>query len=472
MPVQVVPGVGQELAPSIEAFAQGLEKYMKPNHDFQIAMQKAIGGNPELAQRLADTEYNAPGTLARMGFGDLGKVISSIPESEKAQFLRTSRGEILANDKKHLQQDTAQTGFDLDRLNDTINYLKDPNNKAVTADAILHRLTGQTSAQRKHTELESATLEAELPARQAEAGTATAKAQTARQAYESALENLPNLANTDFLATARDFASGKANGATVAALFNTPGANEALSKAIGVVEEERQIALRERLAAERGDKTDDKTLTREAYNAYQQSKFSGTLAAWKTIIGDPAKVEAIKAKKPGDLTQEDKDVIHATDAQRQMQSIRKVSEIRNQNTTVRNAINDISVAKQRNEGLASIQTLVGNLNNILKEKAGNTGETLIAKFGGIPAVGESEPGHNIISGRGTGLYFVDSQGKRVDDSRAVAEPRSGFDGLSTDELQAYTVIKGMSKEERTKALKNMATLRPDVYKHIKGLLNE
>lgn len=486
--VQIIPGPGKELAAAAESFAQGLEKYMKPDHEFQIAMQKAIGTNPQLAQNLADLEYNAPGTLDRMGFGNLGKVISQVPESAESTVQRTARGEIVEGAKAKVKLGNEQTGFDLSRLNETIHFLKDPQNKAVTADMILKKLTGQTTGERDETlartdeiKARTAGVKTENEVAAAEAPTKIAKAGVARKAYDDALKNAPELAKTDFLRVARDFMTGKADGATVSALFNTPGAQEALSKAIQSVEEERQIALREHLEAmreTRADKSSEALTTREAFSRYQATKGAGTLDAWRTILTDPHKADEIRKKDPEKLTQDEKDILHAATAQDQLQDMQSIGEVRALNGGIRTALRDLEEAQKKNDGPAAMQTYIDNLNNMLDQKAIASGKNITAKYGPRPSIGESEAGtltkHPMLSlgmgSEGTGLYYVGEDGKRIRDDEVFSEPKVGLGKLSANALRAYTEIQGTPQAQHAAALENLKKANPKLYDEVKSFI--
>lgn len=450
MGISYEPSISEQIGPAaFEAFSKGLSKMLQPHHDFQIAMQKAVGSNPQLAQQLADLEYNAPGTLDRMGFGNLGKVIAAVPESEKSQFLRTSRGDILKADKQALQGQITQGGFDLDRLNDTINFLKDPKNVAVKSDEILNRLTGQTSAQRQET--------------QAKADTATASGAVAKKAYEDALAKNPELQKTDFLSLARDFAAKKEGSSQlVSAAFATPGASEAMNAAMQIVQDEATQAFRERLAGVTKGKEEDDLLTRQAFAAYQATKRAGTLDAWKVILKDPNKVIEARAKDPSKLTQPERDIIQAANAQEQMQNMVDVQEIQRQNTAISGPVTAIAqhVAVQEARGgdidKGFITAQVSNLNTALVA----AGKNITARFGKIPDVGAKE-----ASGwfKPTGIYYVDAQGKRVsDDEVVVRQPNS----VSADALRAFSEIQGVPENLRQQAWDNLKKANPSLYDEV------
>src|SRR5258708_37757455 len=133
MGITYEPSIGEQRGPAIDQFAKGLSKALQPNRDFQIGMQKAIGGNPALGQQLADLEYNAPGTLDSLGFGDLGKVIAAMPESPAQTARRSKRGDIVGAEAAKLQGANTQSGIDLERINNLKHFIDENKGKPIMA---------------------------------------------------------------------------------------------------------------------------------------------------------------------------------------------------------------------------------------------------------------------------------------------------------------------------------------------------
>lgn len=471
--VQVLPGFGDVLAPLAEEFGKNLEKFLAPNLEFQKAMQKAVGSNPALAQQLADLEYNAPGSLRQMGFGELGDVIAQIPESPEQAAFRKKRGLVQDTLEKKIELEGANTGVSLDRINNVMKYLQENKGSAVLTDDILRTLTGQTQGQRDITEAGATVAKAEVPV----------KVGQARLAYDQLVKQQPGLGNTDFLKLARDFLSGDADGKTISDIMsgNTPGADIAFRAALQSVAEERQIALREKLASqheasverrigEREDKREQLLLTGKAYDAYRQSRFKGTLDAWKASLSDPQKMVDVRKKIESgtleqDLTQEERDLLEVDRAQTRMQSEQDLRNARDINEVIRKATNDVAVAQHRGEPESAIQTYIANLNNALAQKRELTGQHITAKFGDAPRVGEK---NTTFWGRNpTQLYYVNDQGVRIDDSEVFAEPKIGVGGLSLAGRRAYMEIEG--SPDKQAALANLKAANAALYNEVAPL---
>lgn len=476
--VQILPGLGEQLGPAIDEFSKGLEKYIAPHLEFQKAMTKAIGQNPELAQQLSDLEHNAPGTLDRMGFGKLSDVISQIPESEKSAFLRKNRGEIEQTQKGALDLQNAQQGFDLGRLNDTINFLKDPKNAAVTADEILHRLTGQTTAERTISQNKATVSSAETPV-------AVGQASIAQQQLTTALSTYKNLANINFGQIARDMIAGRADGKTVAALMSgdVPGAREALNAAFEVEKENRQIALREYLSAKtmerevmmlgkRDQLGQDKEETIKAYDAMKASGMTGTLDAWKTVLFDPDKALEAQNTEPGKRTQQQKDIVEALDAQNTMQKRKEVYEARMVNSDLGKHLMDFNRIR-RTGSEAEINGAIATINTDLENKYQAVGgKRLKAVWWYKPNVGEPVPeGHGIWHlDADKQLFYVDANtGLRVPDSDATATPdmrKTPDEAISSDVLEIVSGLQSVGAKERDTYLNTLKETNPTLYNQV------
>lgn len=81
MTIPYLQGWGDTLSQTVPQIGAGIAHVLNPNLDQQLALKKAIATNPQLAQSLADLEHQAPGTLQRLGLGNVGDTISQIPMS-------------------------------------------------------------------------------------------------------------------------------------------------------------------------------------------------------------------------------------------------------------------------------------------------------------------------------------------------------------------------------------------------------
>src|SRR5690349_13348537 len=92
MGVTYLPGLDQQLGPAIGKLADAVNNYFQPNKEFQKHLQAQLAANPELIVKFADLEAKSPGTLARLGFGNLGQDIAQVPESAAGEISRTQKG--------------------------------------------------------------------------------------------------------------------------------------------------------------------------------------------------------------------------------------------------------------------------------------------------------------------------------------------------------------------------------------------
>lgn len=501
--VFVAPDPSQVLGPALQQLMEGINHVINPNFAFQQSMKHALGTNPELAQQLADLETNAPGSLQRLGFGDeLTKTIGAIPQTINNQVTQGNRATLVDTKNKQIQTADTQAGFDLGRLNDTIKFLADPNNKDIKADEILKRLTGQTGSERATAgseatikEAEAGTAPAYYAARTSEAGSQAtsaaaaataapakaaaeiagagaevAKAGVAKQAYQQALENLPNLKNVDFMRMAREAASGQLNMSTAAATLATPGAGKAFQMAMRAVEEEKQRGLQMFLHAQQGKDHADNMLTTEAFQRYQATKGAGTLDAWKQVLSSPKMVNDIRAKNPATLTQDDKDILHAADANDMLQDREKLNSSRTLNASIAADMGRLETAASKGEGPEAINTYLSNLNTSLAQKASITGETYTARFGARPEVGDKTKTMLGTWGEGSGLYYVDKDGNRVDPAKVFADPMTGGAQLNALAMRTYATLQSLPAADRQKQLLRVQKEKPEVYNLIKGMI--
>lgn len=419
--VQVVPGVADQLAEPLQMFAAGLEKYMKPDLEFQKAMQKAIGVNPQLAQQLSDVEKSSPGTLDRMGFGNLGKVISSIPESVEGQAGRELRPDAVAAAKTKIILDKEKGGFDLQRLIDT--------NKAIAAnprlrgDEIYRLLNGHSIA---GAEIE----QAEAGAAPAEAAAKKSTAEITRAAMDKAMENLPAMKDMDFMKMARDYRNPSApplDAGTLAAMNNIPGVKQAWDQALEGVDREKADALQRFLARDRNDLKEN-FKTEKAFQMYKDSN-TGTLDSWKTFMfeGGREKIPDLQArqKKGEKLTSPELDLLHTYEGEQRLNLQERMKDLNTVNARIEAAHSKLAAADKGNESPESINLLAVDLQGALDQKSEITGRKIIVRTGKRPDVGDADYSFWGTWGQGQGLWFADEDGRRLDPSAILADSPVG-----------------------------------------------
>jgi hypothetical protein len=114
----VLPSDYGNLSESIGKIAESTAKMINPFHDLQMEMRNQIALNPELAQHLSDMESASPGTLERMGLGNVGKTIAKIQPSH-GQIIENAVRPVLEQRLKNpqaLEQQVTQTATGMNPL--------------------------------------------------------------------------------------------------------------------------------------------------------------------------------------------------------------------------------------------------------------------------------------------------------------------------------------------------------------------
>lgn len=477
--VQFEPSAADQLAHPLQEFVTNLGNLLKPNQQFQLGMQKALGANPELAQNLADLEYNAPGTLSAMGFGQLGDILSKIPESTDSQLRRTQRGEILDLGKKKIQLESGKTGFSLERLNATIDAIrKDP---SLSADAIHKELTGLTVDEAKGVPLRNELTQGEIRHVNAEASVEEAEAPVKiaiakrQQQLQDTLDKNPQLQNYDALDVVRRMMNGESVN-KFREFLALPGAQEAVTHAQSILMQRASLDERTLLRAQYNHQlsAEERQNIIQAGKALSASGRVGTLQSWRTVLEHPEKVEDIRSKqtKGENLSQEEKDILAASKSQQEMQD---TQDAREQNVVNNNLIQARRVAEasaKASDSPAGLDLALKPLNDLFALSANRTGKFYQANYGAKPEVGKKigEDTRRLGGLRGSehGLYFTDENGTRVDDNAPFKNQAPGT--LSSEELRTLTILKGLAPADRAKEITRMQKDRPDIYNKIKDRL--
>jgi hypothetical protein len=458
---QFEPSLLQQLGPeNVEGFGKAIGNILKPNFEFQQAMHKAIAGNPKLAQEFRDLEANAPGTLSAMGFGAVGDVINMMPESQENEFSRKNRGEIIDKEKQKLDIQHSEQGITIQRLNDTVKLLQD--NPAVRSDAILSSLGLGSAAQRAKAALDLQVTQAKAPAE-------IAKAKSELEAYNDIIAKAPHLQEVNFPQLARDFDAGKPVGGAIAMMLSgiRPGTKEAMEQAMRAVAEEKVMANERYMAALRNDNTKENLVRREAFTSWN-STHAGTLEAWETVISNPQKVEELKSKTTP-LTQSEKDILAAANAQKQGVIHQQYSVMSKVMADRRKAENELFALEKADRPIEDKLQKVDELNMALAAQADITGKRYTAHYGEIPG------GEHMLRSNEVGLWYSDDSGKRVENAKVQEVAKSKAELLSAlglEELNAYSAMSKMSKEEQKSQLERMQKMRPDVYKRLSPLFDQ
>lgn len=279
MGVSYIPGPEQLLAPAAAQIAEGLQKYLQPQKEFQQRMQQAIGQNPALMGQLADVEYEAPGTLQRLGFGALGVTIASLPPSPQKQFQVQNREKIVRGATAKLEADTAEAEDAPEKL------------ERDKAEHTQRMQSGEQSIRRGAQVLETGAIELDFAKR--------------RQAL---VRTLPDLGTIDFYDEARKFMGGKLNGEKTAAFFASDETRLPFVDALNALQRERDRAVTVTMENNRrADADGDKVAARRSQNAFlafQRAGDAGTVETWEQYLYDPAKQERARGLADGTIKPE------------------------------------------------------------------------------------------------------------------------------------------------------------------------
>ena len=369
MGIQILPSVGDQIGQGISQIAAGLDKYLNPNRDLQLQMQRAMASNPELVQSMADLEANAPGTMARLGLGQLANVVQQVPMSLKA----TTESAVKP---RAAEQATSRQAADISSSNLAVNknaldaekvkaaskiMAADP---SITFDAALRTLTGETQTERTDAQTASKLK--------------TAASENQLKTLQRAGQLPEDLSKIDWKSKATDFLNSKLPGSEVAAYFGNPDTARAFGEAIDAIKQERQIAAQRAMLALRGDNSVDNFRTQKAFQEYQKSGGVGTLAAWESFLFDPA--TQMKAKQlmanPSAVSDADKDlfaVAKVTKTQIDTDKLGSVTLINDKIAALLKKIDNAASDQERD-------VLITGLNHEFQQRAAIGGVKLTAQY--------------------------------------------------------------------------------------------
>jgi hypothetical protein len=428
MPIQILPSTGDAIAGTIKDLTAGVDKYLNPNRDLQMAMQRAMASNPELIQHMADLEGNAPGTMARLGLGpDISSIVQGVGQSAAAQGEAATRPG--AAKQAVAQQGAATSTAELTTSKNALNsdlvkkagqiMAADP---SITFDAALKTLTGETATERatagRKNQLEAANQPNALKTIQRAAG-------------------LPeDISKIDWSTEARKFIDGQLPGSLPAAYFGSPDTAKSFQEAIDAEKQRRQLEASKVVAAMRGDRGVDNFRTQKAFQEYQKAGGVGTLDAWQGYLFDPNKQSRAReliANPKLATTPEDKallDVAKVTKEQIDIDKLRDVTLVNDKLATQLKRIDEATTDAGR-------AVSIDALNQLLKQRA---------SLGGIPLTATWENRTWPFSDR---IQFKTKDGKLIDPetvSSIIADP------YATD-----IMMKGPQLSERASQALDMIT---------------
>lgn len=406
MGIQIIPGPGDQIAGTIKDIASGIDKFINPNKDLQLAVQRAAATNPELLQHMADLEANAPGTMGRLGLGQLAPIIGAIPQSAQAAGEAATRpraaeqatsAQSAAIATSNATTAKAQLTGDLVKKAGNI-MAQDPN---ISFDAALKTLGLDTQSERT-------VADTKAKVTVAEGDKALATVLRARQLPE-------DLSEIDWTTEARSFLNGDLAGSAAAAYFGNPDTREAFSTAIREIMTQRQIDATTAWHAMRGQGVDNLE-KRQAFAWYTKTGGVADLDTWRQYLFRPEArqraAELLAGAKP------------ANDQEKALLQIAQVNKEFTNSNQLRNVakINDaISTAMKRVEDADTPdkkQQAINSLNLALKQRAALGGMDVQAEW-------KDEKWYNLLDS--DRLIFKDKNGKVVDPENVqaiIADPEA------------------------------------------------
>lgn len=434
MGISYIPGPEQLLAPAATQISEAVVNYMRPDLKFQRAMQMQLGQNPALIQQFADVEANAPGTLARLGFGQLGSMISQTSQSAVGRGEAAQRPGAAANAVSAQEADTAKNMYTADNIKTAAALVREKPELAF--DAALRLVSGETAAERSQNE-DKATV-SKLTTDQIEQGKLKAN------------KNQPAIPPEQLQKDARMMANGQLDGSLLNTYLNNNEVREGFLLAVDV---ERDRMTREAATAERIARGESGNLNqRQAFQRYRDTD-AGTVSAWQEYLGDPKikeKVKVLQARKYETLTIEEKDLLEVARSDEFELAANRIGKVNQYNVVLSNGIAAIRKMHDENVGESLIQAQVAGLNDNLSQKNQLTGQQIRAVFG-------KEDGSGWFGMDKTRLHFVDQDGKVVKEGTVLSPyaPQSVEADISARVTRAAMMLSGQNLQERQASLERI-----------------
>jgi len=112
MPVTILPGVDEYLRPGIEKLGDTISLFTETDRRTQRAIRNMLIENPSLIQQFADLEHKTPGSLKKLGFGNVSNLISGVGPSPELQEQERLGGKKLDVSEKRLNLEERQIGLE------------------------------------------------------------------------------------------------------------------------------------------------------------------------------------------------------------------------------------------------------------------------------------------------------------------------------------------------------------------------
>lgn len=382
--VTYIPGdasqVGQGLAQIVDAY----HRMKNPNLDFQKAMQAHLATNPESIKALADLAKNSPpGFLENLGFGPLGKVIESVPESTASRVDTATR------------EQTVKEATQAADVNVAVNEaaLKAVGDPGIAADAATTKLGIGTSTERRAKTAEADIKEAQAkfaPDIAAAAG-AQARIDTRRlQAYLDVPELGGEVNVRDF---AKKYERGELSMEDISVIYNNPDLKAAFDENLRDIRLDKEIQARKDLQREsdnRADYVGERQTMASIRKAYGDSDYTGSLEAWSLYMrGEPEFYTILEELRSGRPPQNalESDVLEIDNWRKSNRSVELAKDNAKFADFISRRLKDIKILqtdpktkKEKKLDPQDVAGIIGEINVMLAERKPITGQDLVAVY--------------------------------------------------------------------------------------------
>ena len=459
MGIQILPSTGDAIAGTIKDLAAGIDKFINPNKDLQLAVQRTVATNPELLQHMADMEANAPGTMGRLGLGNLAPIIAAIPQSAAATAEAATR-------PRAAEQATATQGAAIATANTTTSragltgeviqkagkiMAADP---SISFDAALKTLGLDTQSERTVADTK--------------AKVATAEGDLTLQAALRARQLPEDLSKIDWTTEASSFLDGDLPGSAAAAYFGNKDTREAFTTAIHSIMTQRQIDATAAWRASRGTGVDNLE-KRQAFTMYTRTGGTANLQSWRDYLFNPEKrqrAEELLVSGAEPKTDEDKALLAIARVNREQKNTLATGEVLKVNSAIKKSLDDIDKA----DTPQNREQLINSLNIALKRRAEFGGMDVVASWDDQPWY---KPG---FMGGGDKLIFKDRKTGKIIDGETVnsviTDPQASdirgpeLSPVAQKSLQAILALPPAQREAAKNKMRMQFAKRPEVIKEI------
>jgi hypothetical protein len=477
----MLPTIGEQLGPGLNTLIEGINHAINPDYKFQQAMKAQLATNPQLVKSLADLEVQAPGTLKGLGFGSLVKLLQGVPESPEGAFQRTSSADILAGKQAELGANTTAAKLSTNQHALVLKALSNPDDPSLAHAYVERVLTGENPEERAATAARARQETAIAQYKEAELPGLLEQVKSKQTQLESFMNNYPKLKDADPVDLINDVMAGRKTPIDLAQYAMREGGKEALDTARSIAEMKYRIAESKanRALSQKLDPTERANIQTAAVMA--RKSHIGDVDTWRQVLENPESIDALRKKKSGDLTDDEKNLLKADDARTLMLQEQDQHDQLEQAKTQAQTIVAMRQSEQaarasiaKDHSQAGIEAGLAPLNQLIGAQGYR------AKFGLPPKIGEVDKYDRQRAGTlnltkdwfepGNQIFYVDANNKRVNDNVPFVNKGYANQQKAQNFIQQYNGDKDpASRKGNLDALKKD---HPDVYKLIAPYIKE